>query len=564
MSGKIWFGTIGKGLGRFDPDEEGKSTAFTYLTSEQGLVNDNIYSITEDKLENLWIGTNGGGVSRFNGSKLRYYTPRQGLARNTVCGITEDSLGKIWLAVREGGVNCYDGKKITNYTSKQGLATDLVYTIYPDRNGNIWFASWEGGVTQFKRKPDGITESLTTYTTKQGLPHNTIVGITEDSKGNLWFSTWEDGVCMFDGKSFTSFSTQQGLANNSVSTMAEGPDGSMWFGTNGFGVSRYDGTKFTTYTSLQGLAENYVYKILKDRSGMLWFATFNGISRYDGSGFISFNNLQKDASDQVLGITEDSDGVIWLGTEIGFVGLKFKMPGTVHDSGKISGAGLLAVKNEELKKYIPAFELYNSKNGYPIKSVTQHSLTFAKSGLPVSDKGKKGLIWAANDEGNIMRFDPGATKIIDTVPTEVFIHSIKIDNANINWYGLKEVSDSIALLQQEGMVYGKPLVREVRDSLFKKFSDIRFDSITPHYQVPQNLVLPYSHNRLSFDFGARETNLPILVRYQYMLDGYDKEWSPVTEKTSAAYEYLSEGSYTFKLKARSPEGIWSEALAYTF
>ncbi len=562
--GIIWFGTIGKGLGRFDPDEEGKSTAFTYLTTEQGLVNDNIYGITIDKLQNLWIGTNGGGVSRFNGSKFMYYTPRQGLASNTVDGITEDRLGYIWLGVRDGGVNCYDGKKITNYTSEQGLGSDIIYTIYTDRNGNIWFASWEGGVTQFKRKPDGTSVSLTNYTTKQGLPHNSILNITEDSKGNLWFSTWEDGVSMFDGKSFTSFSTQQGLANNSVCTMAEGPDGSMWFGTVGFGVSRYDGTKFTTYTSKQGLADNNVTKILKDRSGMLWFATYNAISRYDGSEFISFKNLQRDASDQVFEITEDSDGVIWLGTDIGFIGLNFIMPETVPDAGKIKGAGLLSVKNEELKKYLPAFELYNSKNGYPIKSVNSNSLTFTKTGLPVGVKGKKSLIWAANDAGNIIRFDPVVTKRMDSLSPEVFIHALRIDNANINWYGLKDVSDSLFTAQQEGIIYGKPLAREMRDSLIQKFSDIQFDSITPHYQVPQKLVLPYDHNRLSFDFGARETNRPFMVRYQYMLDGYDKEWSPVTEKTSAAYEYLSEGSYTFKLKARSPEGIWNEPLEYTF
>ena len=51
-----------------------------------------------------------------------------------------------------------------------------------------------------------------------------------------------------------------------------------------------------------------------------------------------------------------------------------------------------------------------------------------------------------------------------------------------------------------------------------------------------------------------------MVRYQYILEGYDKEWGPVTEKTSAFFGNISEGSYTFKLKARSPEGAWSEPI----
>ena len=56
----------------------------------------------------------------------------------------------------------------------------------------------------------------------------------------------------------------------------------------------------------------------------------------------------------------------------------------------------------------------------------------------------------------------------------------------------------------------------------------------------------------------------ILVRYQYMLEGYDKEWSPVTDQTTAAFGNMHEGNYTFKLKAQSPDGVWSEPVIYSF
>jgi class 3 adenylate cyclase len=55
-----------------------------------------------------------------------------------------------------------------------------------------------------------------------------------------------------------------------------------------------------------------------------------------------------------------------------------------------------------------------------------------------------------------------------------------------------------------------------------------------------------------------------MVRYQYMLEGYDKEWSPITDKTSATFGNMNEGTYTFKLKARSPEGVWSKPVTYSF
>ena len=97
-----------------------------------------------------------------------------------------------------------------------------------------------------------------------------------------------------------------------------------------------------------------------------------------------------------------------------------------------------------------------------------------------------------------------------------------------------------------------------------RFSDIKFDSITPFYPLPENLVLPYNHNSITFDFVAIEPARHFLVRYQYMLEGYDKDWSPVTDKTSATFGNIYEGMYTFKLKARSPDGVWSEPISYTF
>ena len=114
------------------------------------------------------------------------------------------------------------------------------------------------------------------------------------------------------------------------------------------------------------------------------------------------------------------------------------------------------------------------------------------------------------------------------------------------------------------MTYGKLLSDELRDSITKKFSDIKFDGITKFYPLPENLVLPYNHNSVSFDFIAIETGRNFLVRYQYILEGYDNDWNPITEKTSATFGNISEGTYTFKLKARSPEGVWSEPIEYKF
>jgi signal transduction histidine kinase len=100
--------------------------------------------------------------------------------------------------------------------------------------------------------------------------------------------------------------------------------------------------------------------------------------------------------------------------------------------------------------------------------------------------------------------------------------------------------------------------------MVKKFGRIKFDSIARFYPVPVNLVLPYGYNNITFDFAAIEPARPGLVHYQYMMEGYEKDWNPVSSNTNAAYGNLREGSYTFKLKAQSPDGVWSKPLTYTF
>jgi len=114
------------------------------------------------------------------------------------------------------------------------------------------------------------------------------------------------------------------------------------------------------------------------------------------------------------------------------------------------------------------------------------------------------------------------------------------------------------------MTYGRTLSAQERDRLHQRFSGIEFDGITKFYPLPERLVLPYEHNNVSFEFNAMELSRPYLVKYQYILEGYDKEWSPLTNKTDVSFGNIPEGTYTFKLKAQSPFGVWSEPLEYKF
>jgi ligand-binding sensor domain-containing protein/class 3 adenylate cyclase len=307
-SGNLWFGTGGGGVSRYD------GTSFTHFTTNEGLSNNTVWAITTDKSGNLWFGTNGGGVSRYDGTSFTHFTTKEGLSNNNVLSITEDKSGNLWFGTNGGGVSRYDGTSFTHFTTNEGLSNNTVLSITEDKSGNLWFGTEGGGVSRY----DGT--SFTHFTTNEGLSNNNVLSITEDKSGYLWFGTNGGGVSRYDGTSFTHFTTNEGLSNNTVLSITEDKSGNLWFGTEGGGVSRYDGTSFTHFTTNEGLSNNTVWSITADKSGNLWFGTTGGgVSRYDGTSSTHFTTNEGLSNNTVLSITEDKSGNLWFGTNGGGV-----------------------------------------------------------------------------------------------------------------------------------------------------------------------------------------------------------------------------------------------------
>ncbi len=302
-NGNLWFGTDGGGVSEYD----GKS--FMHYTNKEGLSNNSVLSILEDKSGNIWFGTSGGGVSKYDGKSFTYYTDKDGLSNNTIWSMLEDKSGNIWFGTDGGGVSKYDRKSFTSYTTKEGLSSNYVFTILEDKSGNLWFGTSGGGVSKYDGK------SFTHITDKEGLSNNTVWSMLEDKSGNLWFGTYGGGVSKYDGKSFTHFTDKEGLSNNTVLSILEDESGNIWFGTSGGGVNKYDGKSITHYTDKEGLSNNTVWSILEDESGNIWFGTYGGgVSKYDGKSFTHYTEKEGLSNSTILSILEDKSGNIWFGT----------------------------------------------------------------------------------------------------------------------------------------------------------------------------------------------------------------------------------------------------------
>ena len=158
-----------------------------------------------------------------------------------------------------------------------------------------------------------------------------------------------------------------------------------------------------------------------------------------------------------------------------------------------------------------------------------------------------GAIWMGGDD-RLTVFHPRSLEAtMDTVAPNMQLASVQLFGEDVRWGDLLTKEES-AFILSNGM----------------RIRDVRFDSVSRWYGTPERLSLPYNNNYPTFNFIGITTKGAQKVRYQYMLEGMDQNWSTLTYRTEASYGNLPNGSYTFKVKAISGAGYWSKELQYPF
>jgi ligand-binding sensor domain-containing protein len=162
--GNLWFGRDGYGAAKYD------GTAFTHFTTDNGLPSNNVQAILEDRQGHIWFGTRvaerddpdpnqrvgNGGLSRYDGNEVSEFNDIEGLAQNDIYSIYEDRSGNIWIGATGVGLYRYDGEafQLYNNTDRMDLTAQFgVQSILEDRNGTLWFG-FSGGL--FRLSGDAI------------------------------------------------------------------------------------------------------------------------------------------------------------------------------------------------------------------------------------------------------------------------------------------------------------------------------------------------------------------------------------------------------------------------
>ena len=193
-SGVMWIGTV-EGVYRFDgktfspfPLPEAQPDPTRGVTSRKF-----VHCITVDRTGRVWFGTNGGAYV-YDGKTLTNISELDGLPNNAVSSILEDKSGNVWFGTVHGGISRFDGKDFTNFTQQGIVEGEEIWCIHEGRSGNIWFSAKQSPL--YRYDGDGFTKLK-----EQHEVTSLAFTILEDSSGRLWLSG-TNGLFRHDGKSF--------------------------------------------------------------------------------------------------------------------------------------------------------------------------------------------------------------------------------------------------------------------------------------------------------------------------------------------------------------------------
>ncbi|HXU21034.1 MAG TPA: two-component regulator propeller domain-containing protein [Verrucomicrobiae bacterium] len=594
-SGDLWIGTDGGGLNRF---QNGRFSAYTtrtglandtvfsvaagkddglwigthtglsYLKSgkfrnytvKDGLADDYIRSTYVDRAGNVWAGTNRGGLSRITRDGIVNYSKKDGLSSNAVCSIFEDDLGTLWLGTGAGGLDRYRNGVFSSFTSKDGLSSDEVSALFEDREGSFWIGTADGGLNRLKNG------AFTMYGLHEGLSSQVILPVYQDHTGAVWVGTNGGGVDRIQGGRITAYTSNDGLSDDVVFSIAEDGAGDMWFGTRR-GLTRFRNGRSKVFTVKDGLPDDTISSLFQDRHGNLWVGTHGGLSRLEGARFITYSTRDGLSNDSVLSIFEDAAGALWIGTGGGglnrFEDGKFTAyttaNGLLNDfiwaiHGDPDGTLWLGTNGGGLERF---------RDGKVVSYTTGNGL-FDDAVFQILDDGQ-GYLWMSCNKGifrvsrqQLNDFADHRVQAIESQPFGV-PDGLKVREANGGYQpaGWKTADGRLWFPTIRGVAVVDP-------------SRVRPNPVPPPVVIEKLLVdrqaaapgspleFPPGKGRLEFQYTALSLRAPRRLRFKYILDGFDREWTDTGNRRDVIYTNIPPGEYRFRVIACNEDGVWNK------
>jgi len=551
--GDLWLFTIGSPRGVFFYDvKKGILKNITSKSRNGGLSSDIVTDILQDDKNIIWVATDPGGINLINKNdfKIQSLMTREGdsksLPQNSITCLYKANDGIVWIGTFKKGVSYYH-PDIIKFPVIKHFASDAASLPYDDVNrfveddqGNLWIGTNGGGLIYYNRKAGTYKRYVNDPANSNSLSNNVIVSLCIDHKKRLWIGTYFGGLDLFDGKTFKHYkhnNSSESISDNRISDMIEDSSQHLWIGTIGGGLNLFDpdaGT-FKHYTKDSGLNSAFISQVCEDEVGNIWIGTASGLNVLTHqSKFVSYFHTDESNSlvnNNISGLLEDSRHLFWIAT---------------HDG--------ISIFNPKTRK----FRNLHKADGLPDNNI-QDVLEDNSHNMWLSTANGLCNIMVAGEGDHLMlqfkNFD-----VSDGLQGREFNRyaSLKTSKGELifggaNGFNLFDPSAIRSNPQQQKMmltnflVFNRPILpkQEINGHIILDKSILETKSLT----------LQHAENMFTIEFADLNFLNTDKESYQYMLQGFDKQWV-VTDDNSrkATYTNLDAGDYVFKVRVLRPSG----------
>lgn len=517
-TGKVWIGTVNKGLFLYDLNRK-----TLVPVGDSRLWFHPVLSIRRFDRDRLLVGTEGMGAYLFNANDLRiekFYNQQSSetaqISGNAVYDVYKDAEGKVWLSTFSDGISILDFNDRGFHTIRHeqnnpnSLSRDIVCDILEDSDGILWFATnndlcfWNPKTNQWK-KVLNETNVLTLY---------------EDSQHNIWAGTYSSGAYRLNrqgvitGHFIIGPNRENSIGTNFVYTICEDTGGNLWFGGKRGNVSKYVPAT-NSFTNIPVTQANHI--IQKDASAML-VSTESGVYEIStdtkSRKETSFNATLK--SKYISDMYLESDSIIWIGTY---------------------GNGL-----NRCNLHSGSITVFSQKDGLP------SDIIYA------IERDTENHLWLSSENG-ISRFDLATHKVAnfsvaDGISGNRFRQLSKARSKNGNIYfgsylgvtffdpkTVSKITDRARLSLQNFWLFNQVI----------KPGDPH-SPLTKSLDSTESITLKYTQHSFSIDFVGIDYSLGKARRYLWKLENMDQNWVGPTSEHIANYTNLSPNDYVFRIK----------------
>jgi len=496
--GTLWVGTVA-GLNRILPGH----TNFDRVPGVTSTVR--VLRQTADGV--LWIGTIGQGVFTFDGDKLAQTTAPAALPSNTVLNLFEDAEKNFWIGTQTGMVRL-TRTQVSIVPLPHANDADFE-TIYGDTDGSFWI----GSTLLFQMKDGVLTQRVL-----PGMNGIHVRNVFRDLSGAFWVGTDGDGIYRIAGGHTMRWTNPDGLSNPFIRAIAQDHDRTMWIATDA-GLNHLVGDpahpRIVSYQMQDGLAYPSTRCLLEDKHGDLWVGTDRGLSHMHGGAFVQDVATAGMAQMKVWAVHEDADGGLWFGTRNNGL-FRLREGRIAHftaDDGLAGNAIYNILEDENARLWM------SGPNG--ISLLNRRELD-AQAGLAVRHFA---LTFYAISEMAANTEIYGGTSPSGSITPEGDV-----------WYPSNR--GPIHIRPSQGTALPPPPLH---------INAVLADGRPALLNEP--IVLQPGNSRLEFDFTPIRLRSQAGLRFRYMLEGFDTDWSAVSYARTADYTNLPSGGYRFRVRA---------------